>query len=330
LRFASTLIFASNIMNRLDRLTAILTQMQAKRWIKAQEVSSRFDITIRTVYRDMRALEEAGVPIISEAGKGYSLVEGYRLPPVMFTKEEALSFIVAEKLITNISDKEGGMHFASALFKIKSILKSSEKDTLDQITPQIEVINRFNPLQEKNNALHTILSCLSLKQVFEMDYVSFENSEVTIRQVEPVGVYYSFEQWYLIAWCRLRKGYRTFRLDRIKKIKVLDETYTTTHPSLKEYLENIKEEQNLTKVVLGVDHSVLKYVQVQKYNWGFVMEKDKGSYMEMTFMTSSIEGFSRWALMMGDLIDVLEPPLLTIKMKELLTEIAIRVDKNLM
>jgi len=315
-------------MNRLDRLTAILTQIQSKRWIKAQEIASRFGITIRTVYRDMRALEESGVPIISEAGKGYSLVEGYRLPPVMFTKEEALSFLVAEKLIANISDKEGGRYFASALFKIKSVLKSSEKDTLDQLTPQIEVINRFNPLQERDNALHTILSCLSTKQVFELEYLSFEKNEVTRRQVEPVGVYYSFEQWYLIAWCRLRKGYRTFRLDRLKEIRLFDETFDTTHPSLKEYLEKIKEEQNLTKVILSMDHAVLKYVQVQKYNWGFVMEKDKGTYMEMTFMTSSIEGFARWALMMGDMVDVLEPLHLKTHMKKLLNEIALRIDKN--
>lgn len=315
-------------MNRLDRLTAILTQMQSKKWTKAQEVASRFDITIRTVYRDIRALEEAGVPVISEAGKGYSLVEGYRLPPVMFTKEEALSFIVAEKLIENLSDKESGKHFASALFKIKSVLKSSEKDALDQITPQVEVLNRINSLQVRDNTLHSILSCVSAKQLFEMEYVSFEKSEATLRQVEPVGVYYSFEQWYLIAWCRLRKGYRTFRLDRINGIRILDEKFATAHPNLKDYLEKVKQEQNLTKVVLSIEHSVLKYIQVQKYNWGFVMEKDKGQYTELTFMTSSLEGFARWALMMGDLIQVLEPPLLRTKMKTLLDQVALRMENN--
>jgi len=313
-------------MNRLDRLTAILTQIQSKRWIKAHEIASRFDITVRTVYRDIRALEEAGVPIISEAGKGYSLLEGYRLPPVMFTREEALSFIVAEKLIESITDKESVRHFAAALFKIKSVLKSSEKDVLDQISPQVEVINRINPPEEKDSTLHIIISCLSAQQVFSIEYVSFEKDEVTNRWVEPVGVYYSFEQWYLIGWCRLRSGYRTFRLDRIRCIKVEEEIYTATHPSLKEYLDKVKQEQNLTKVVLRVDHSVMKYFKVQKYNWGFVMEKDCGDHMELTFMTSSLEGFARWTLMMGDHMEVIEPAILKTLMKDLLEQISLKLN----
>lgn len=313
-------------MNRLDRLTAILTQMQSKKWIKAHEIALRFDITIRTVYRDIRALEEAGIPIISEAGKGYSLVDGYRLPPVMFTKEEALSFVLAEKLIETISDSESSKHLSSAMFKIKSVLKSSEKDTLEQINPHIEIINRGNPIQEKDNTLHTILSGLSLKKVYEIVYASFEKSEITTRQIEPVGIYHSFEQWYLIGWCRLRKSYRTFRLDRIKRVIMLDEIFTTSHPSLKDYLEKLKNEQNLTKVVLALEHSLLKYVQVQKYNWGFVMEKDRGAYMELTFMTTSLEGFSRWALMMGDFLYVLEPQELKTMMKNLLIDISKKME----
>jgi predicted DNA-binding transcriptional regulator YafY len=313
-------------MNRLDRLTAILTQIQSKRWIKAHEIASRFDITVRTVYRDIRALEEAGVPIISEAGKGYTLVEGYRLPPVMFTREEAISFIVAEKLIENITDKESGKHFTSALFKIKSVLRSSEKDTLDQISPQVEVINRFTPPPEKDSILHTILSCLSAKQVISIEYVSFEKGEVTDRFVEPVGIYYSFEQWYLIGWCRLRKGYRTFRIDRIKHTKILEETFDTPHPSLKAYLEKVKQEQNLTKVVLKVDHAVMKYFEIQKYNWGFVMEKDCGEYMELTFMTSSLDGFARWTLMMGDYMQVVEPAVLKSLIKDLLEKITSKLN----
>jgi len=313
-------------MNRLDRLTAILTQIQSKRWIKAHEIAIRFDITIRTVYRDIRALEEAGVPIISEPGKGYSLLDGYRLPPVMFTREEALSFIVAEKLIEKITDKESGKLFRSALFKIKSVLRTSEKDALDQISPQVEVINRFDPHQDNDSTLHTIISCLSAKQVVSIEYFSFEKSEVTSRLVEPVGVYYSFEQWYLIGWCRLRESYRTFRLDRIKNIKITDKTIVTTHISLRDYLDKVKQEQNLTKVVLSVDHSDMKYFGVQKYNWGFVMEKDSGGHIELTFMTSSLEGFARWALMMGDHMEVMEPATLKSLMKDMLEKITLKLN----
>ncbi|KEO75304.1 helix-turn-helix transcriptional regulator [Anditalea andensis] len=315
-------------MNRLDRLTAILTQIQSKRWITSHEIAKRFNITIRTVYRDIRALEEAGVPIISEAGKGYSLIEGYRLPPVMFTREEALSFVLADKLLENISDKESGKQFTSALFKIKSVLKSSEKDTLDSMGPQVKIISRINPTQGQDNTLHIILNSLSSKKVLEMQYLSFDKAEVTLREAEPIGIYYSFEQWYFIGWCRLRKAYRTFRLDRIQSISMKDGNYTTPHPSLKDYLDKIKKEQKLTKVVLSIDHSMRKYIQVEKYKWGFVMETDKGNAMELTFMTSSLEGFTRWALMMGDFIKVIEPQMLITMMKQLLAQIASKIEKN--
>ena len=134
-------------MNRIDRLTAIVTQLQSKRLTKAEEIAKRFSISLRTVYRDMRALDEAGIPIIGEAGQGYSLVEGYRLPPVMFTQEEAQAFLVAEKIFEKVTDKVSSEHFHSAMLKIKAVLKTTEKDRLNQLSPQVEVIKMRHRLQ---------------------------------------------------------------------------------------------------------------------------------------------------------------------------------------
>src|SRR5664279_5689637 len=91
-------------MNRIDRVTAILIQLQSKRVVKAQEIADRFNISLRTVYRDVKTLDEAGLPVIGEAGVGYSIMEGYRLPPVMFTREEATAFLTAEKLVEKLTD----------------------------------------------------------------------------------------------------------------------------------------------------------------------------------------------------------------------------------
>src|SRR5699024_8506905 len=90
---------------RFDRIVAILIQLQSKKVIKAQELADRFQVSLRTIYRDIRSLETAGVPLYGEAGTGYSLMEGYRLPPVMFTREEAGSFVAAEKLMQHFTDK---------------------------------------------------------------------------------------------------------------------------------------------------------------------------------------------------------------------------------
>jgi predicted DNA-binding transcriptional regulator YafY len=307
-------------MNRLDRLTSILTHLQTKRTITAQELADRFGISLRTVYRDLRSLDEAGVPIIGEAGQGYSLVDGYRLPPVMFTKEEAMAFLIAEKIVEKVTDHESSRHFQSALFKIKAVLKSTQKDALDHLSGQVEVIPKPNGLLAagRDRTLQVLLQSLSEKRVISIEYTTFEEQVTTRRAVEPVGVYYSFEQWYLIAWCRLRNDYRTFRLDRIREVGVCEETYQNHHPSLKDYLEKVKKEQQLTKVVLEVASDGVKYMQLERYNQGFVMESKKGELVEMTFMTCHLEGFARWTIMLGDYIQVIEPLELKSRIKELL------------
>src|SRR3982751_2500502 len=127
-------------MNRLDRITTILIQLQSRKVVKAQDIAERFNISLRTVYRDMRYLAEAGIPLIGEAGVGYSIMEGYRLPPVMFTKEEATAFLMAEKLVEKFTDASTQRDYSTAMFKIKAVLRLSERDYLEDMEQHIAVI----------------------------------------------------------------------------------------------------------------------------------------------------------------------------------------------
>ena len=90
---------------RLSRLTAILTQLQSKRLITAKQLAEKHTVSIRTIYRDIRSLEKSGIPIITEEGKGYSIMEGYHLPPVLFTEDEANALITVEQLVLNNKDQ---------------------------------------------------------------------------------------------------------------------------------------------------------------------------------------------------------------------------------
>jgi len=90
---------------RLARLSAIVTQLQSKSIVTAKAIADRHNVSIRTVYRDIRTLEQSGIPIITEEGKGYSILDGYSLPPIMFTEAEALALITAEQLIGRNNDQ---------------------------------------------------------------------------------------------------------------------------------------------------------------------------------------------------------------------------------
>ncbi len=225
-------------MNRIDRVTAILIQLQSKRVVKAQEIADRFSISLRTVYRDIKALEESGVPLSGEAGVGYSIMEGYRLPPVMFNREEAIAFLTAEKMVEKLTDPSSVQHYQSAMFKIKSVLRYAEKDLIEDMSSYIEVVeNPYLPVNEKNPVhLQTILKSIAAKEVLDIGYFANHSQQYSNRDVEPVGIFYQGHYWYLIAYCRLRKDYRNFRTDRISYINCTGHYFVKQHPSLQTFI----------------------------------------------------------------------------------------------
>ena len=315
----SSIDYGLNDMNRIDRVSAILIQLQSKRVVKAQEIADRFEISLRTVYRDIKALDEAGIPVIGEAGMGYSLMDGYRLPPVMFTKEEAAAFITAGKIVDKLTDKATRKTYDEALTKIKAVLRVAEKDFVDGIDDHIAVVhNRYLPQkEEKNIHLQIILQNISTRTVLDIGYYA-GSQEYSNRMVEPVGIFFSANNWYLVAYCRLRKDYRHFRTDRISYINPTNVQFRQLHPSLHTFIERMKEERELEKVVISVDKAVIKYFGEQKYYNGFVSEKDKGEKVEMTFLTGSLNGFAKFFLLFGEHADILEPPALKPKILELM------------
>jgi predicted DNA-binding transcriptional regulator YafY len=197
-------------VNRIDRVTAILIQLQSKRVVKAQEIADRFTISLRTVYRDIKTLEEAGIPVIGEAGIGYSIMEGYRLPPVMFTREEATAFLTAEKLVEKLTDASTREMYQAAMFKIKSVLRLTERDHLENMEQHIEVLDNpyFSKHKNETAYLQNILKAVSEKSVINIDYFAEHSQEKSNRNIEPIGIFFMGRYWYLIAWCTLRKDYR--------------------------------------------------------------------------------------------------------------------------
>jgi predicted DNA-binding transcriptional regulator YafY len=307
-------------MNRIDRLTAILIQLQTKRVVKAEEISDRFEISLRTVYRDVKALMEAGVPIGSEAGKGYFIVDGFHLPPVMFTTDEASSLMLAGKLVEKMTDKSIQNSFDSALFKIKAVLNDSEKDRLESLQSHIEVMalpRQENPYPD--HFLTSIQVAVVQKDVIRIDYFSGYNEANTTREVEPIGLFYYGAAWHLIAWCRLRNGYRDFRADRIKAMTKTNQHFDSRNLlSLKEYLASIVQaNREVERVSVLVERGLARFVGSSRYNYGFVSEEDADDKVRMTFLTSHLGSLCRWLLMFGNRVEIESP----VKAKDITSEL---------
>lgn len=223
-------------IQRISRLTAIITQLQTRRLLTATQLSQKFNVSIRTIYRDIRVLEEAGVPILTEDGKGYRLMEGYRIPPVMFTEREANALVTVEQLMLKSKDHSLRDDYATAISKIRSVLRYSTKEKVEFLSQRIAVSPAI-PATSVSNSLALIQSALTSFQVLEITYCSAQQNERTERQVEPFAFYYSLqESWLLIAFCRLRKDFRMFRLDRISEIKTLESVFEPHKLTLADYL----------------------------------------------------------------------------------------------
>lgn len=308
-------------MNRIDRLTAILIHLQTKRVVKAEELSDRFEISLRTVYRDVKALMEAGVPIGSEAGKGYFIVDGYHLPPVMFSEEEASAMLMAGKLVEKMTDHSVRKAYESALMKIKAVLHESEKDHIESLQSMMEVRSSPAETQQQfpNHFLTMIQRALAQKEALEMEYISAYTKELTKREIEPIGMVYYRSVWHLIAWCRLRNGYRDFRADRIKELNYTGKKFDCRNlMSLQEYFQSfLQANQDVEKIVVLFDKNFLKGRPI----YGQVSETDLGDKMRLTFLSGHLQYMAHWLLMYGTAVEIEEPEKLKDMMAAIIEEL---------
>lgn len=229
-----------NDTRRLSRLTAILTQLQTKRLLTASELANKFSVSNRTIYRDIKALEQAGVPILTEEGKGYTLMEGYRIPPVMFTESEANALITAQQLVLKNKDASFVKEYSDAINKIKSVLRNNTRDKANLLSSRI-VFRQNADNDRTSNFLSTLQLALTNFNLIKIKYNSPDINQTTERTIEPFAIYSTQENWLLIAFCRLRKDFRAFRLDRILNLMTLNDQFEPHKITLQEYFEICKE-----------------------------------------------------------------------------------------
>lgn len=224
-----------NETKRLSRLVAILTQLQTKRLTTARSLADKFNVTTRTIYRDIRTLEQAGVPILTEDGKGYTLMEGYKIPPVMFSESQANALILAEQLVLKNKDTSFIKDYAEAIDKVKAVLRQSEKEKANLLADRTRFEQNINRERNSNN-ISQVQYALTNFYLIRIDYTN-ENSKAANRTIEPFALISTTENWLLIAWCRLRNEFRYFRLDRIIKMEILAEKFEPHKMTLQEYFD---------------------------------------------------------------------------------------------
>jgi predicted DNA-binding transcriptional regulator YafY len=310
-------------MNRVDRLMAMVLHLQSRRVVRAEDIAAHFELSVRTVYRDIAALGEAGIPIMAEAGVGYSLVKGYHLPPVMFTSEEAGALFTGGKLVEHLTDASLRKPMESALLKIRSVLPRDRQDFLDRLERSTAVVSRGSSSVPRlsSETLIPIQRALAERRVLTLDYLGGQRREATRREVEPLGLVYYSDNWHLIAYCRLRQDLRDFRTDRIRGLQLRGEFFSDhAEFSLKRYLEAERHSGPFQVAQIRFPPEAMDRVRRER-SCGLVEEKTEREGVAVTLLDCSLEWLAGWLLSFGSKAEVLAPE----RLKKLVADEAAKI-----
>jgi predicted DNA-binding transcriptional regulator YafY len=287
-------------MNRIDRLFGILLILQNQPRVRAQDLAQKFEVSKRTIYRDITALSEMGVPLVSLPGEGYELIEGFYLPPLIFTDDEAMALFLGARLLIQQAAGALTLKAEQALAKLAVALPKETRQRVESLTGIISFItpqDRFN-LDEPQ--LMTLQQAIQQQRVIHLRYHSYNRDETTERDVEPHQLFYSDGVWYVSGYCRLRQGPRSFRLSRIEKLTLQADTFVKrglVEPELEPVTVQIRFSDTVARWVRERQHYAFQREEVLPIQRGVLM----------TYQVDSVSEIVPWVLSWGAAAEVLTP-----------------------
>jgi predicted DNA-binding transcriptional regulator YafY len=297
-------------VNRTDRLVAMVMFLQGRRLVRAEELSGHFEISVRTVYRDIAALSEAGVPIAGEAGVGYRLMKGYHLPPVMLTAEEVSGLFVGGEMVRRFTDASLQEPMKSALEKLRAVLPPDRQEYVDRLVRHTVISGLAagsGPDPAAPPWLLTVQQGVVQRRVLRMTYHGRDRDEDTCRDAEPLGIVFYGGAWSLVGWCRLRKDIRHFRIDRIRRLELLTERFPPRPGfSLAKHLAENVAKTDIIPVRVWLARWVQERARRESYAT-MVEERSRDGGAEFSLTTYSLDWAARWILSFGPEAEALAP-----------------------
>lgn len=298
----------------------MVMHLQGRRVVRAEELAGHFSISLRTVYRDIAALGEAGVPVVGEAGVGYSLVKGYHLPPVMLTAEEASALFTGGELAKKLTDGSLDEAVDGALAKLRAILPPDRKDQLEQLARGTVIAGAAQSAPAGDGGgppcLAAVQQAVARRRVLAITYRGRDRAEETEREVEPLGVVFYGGNWYLVAWCRLRDDLRHFRVDRIQGLGTSAESFGTREGfSLSRHIEDYARQGDSFPAKVWFAKAAQERAARESYAT-LVQGAARDGGAEFSMLTWSYDWLARWLLSFGGGAEALEPAELRGKVRD--------------
>ena len=301
-------------MNRTDRLLGIVLELQSREHCRAEDLARTFEVSVRTIYRDIQALNEAGVPIVSAPNWGYGLMEGYFLPPVAFTGDEAVMLLLGAKFMAQNFDEKYQLAALSASRKIEAVLKPELRKEIDYLRKNISFVSQapfINHPPEK--ALPIIRRAIIEQKTIAFTYHKrYGKEKITTRSIDPHGLYNLYGTWTVAGYCHLRKDWWLFRLNRIENLEILTKVFERKSPKGNRE-EDIQARKTIVKALFP--KGMIRWVKENLSFFTTYMEETEQGFI-VTLNVRDIEEVLPWMLSWGSNVSVLEPKELEARLAE--------------
>ncbi len=302
-------------MNRTDRLLAIVLELQNKGRQRAEDLAATFETSKRTIYRDIQALSESGVPLLAVPGQGYQLMEGYFLPPLSFTTAEASMLLLGSDFVAQNFDAEYRMAAESASRKIETVLPPKLRQEVHELQGSIRFVSYSfgDP-----HILKLLRQATVERRTVAFDYYARQtrgeaDATENRREADPYGLVYLNRAWYLVAYCHLRHDIRNFRLDRIENPTLLNKLFA--RPEGFKLTERHTEAEWVLQVEVLFDPTVAR--AVRESNFYFITEyQDRAEGLLVKLKARHERDVLDWLLSWGRHVRVLEPQALGLRIAQ--------------
>jgi predicted DNA-binding transcriptional regulator YafY len=297
--------------NTATRLITLIFLLQNQPNQKASELAKKLGVSLRTVHRYFDMLEEMGIPLYAERGQygGFSLVRGYKMPPLVFTLEEAVALVLGTGMVEEMWGELYRESARGALAKLENLLPEEQVREVAWARNSLVAtgMNRSD-LKVLTPTLEKLRRAIREHRSLEMKYQSNQIPHPTQRRVDPYALVHRWGWWYVVGFCHLRDDVRTFRVDRIAEISLSDATFSIPPEfDLQAHLKNEFQAQPQVKAKLKVDADATWLFKGNQSYWESIEEQADGSLI-VTFSAPALEWAASTVLAYGPAVEVLEPP----------------------
>jgi predicted DNA-binding transcriptional regulator YafY len=297
--------------NVATRLLSLIMLLQTRPTWKACELAEELDVSERTVHRYMSMLDEMGVPIYSERGPygGFSLVRGYKLPPLIFSAEEATVLYMGANLVREVWGRAYSDAVTAVTAKLDNVLPDALRQQVDQARQSLVVgdmtARDYRPWEE---TLHILRQCIVDRYRVQLSYRAPGRETETQRVIDPYALAFQWGLWYLVGFCHLRQEKRTFRVDRVEDVHALEGKFDMPADfSVREYLAQSLWENPPYKITVELQRSVVTRVRDLHGHWMELEQQPSGSVLAH-FAVYNLEWTTGWVLGLGSAARVVDPP----------------------